>query len=115
MPEIAERTDRRNRLPHEVSLGVVDGRQPDEKLEVVWRVDDAGNGIAELRLLAWGEGIGWYAQRTLTLPARLAGLRILLERAERLARGQHAPGEGGADVLPFPGRAAADRTTRASA
>ena len=86
----------------EVCLGVIDGRHEGEKLELVCRDREPGTVEVELRLLAWGEGIGWYVQRTLPLPPELAGLRVLLRRAERLARGRGAGSEAGARILPFP-------------
>lgn len=86
----------------EVCLGVIDGRQEGEKLELACRENEFGTVEVELRLLAWGEGIGWYCQRTLPLPGNLAGLRVLLRRAERLGRGRSAERRAGGRVLSFP-------------
>lgn len=86
----------------EFCLGVIDGRQVGEKLELICRENESGSAEVELRLLAWGEGIGWYAQRTLPLPPELAGLRVLLRRAERLTRARGIGSEAGARILPFP-------------
>jgi len=88
--------------PREFCLGVIDGRQEGEKLELACRETQSGTLEVELRLLAWGEGIGWYPQRTLPLPPELAHLRALLRRAERLTGRQRGAGEVGARVLPFP-------------
>ena len=95
-----------------ICLGVLDGRQRDEKLELLVRTTAAGAAEVELRLLAWGEGIGWYPQRTLPLPGDLALLRALLRRAERLSRrGAHAAGS--ARVVPLPTRLRADEPVSA--
>lgn len=86
----------------EQCLGVIDGRHEGEKLELIYRENESGAGEVQLRLLAWGEGIGWYCQRTLPLPRDLACLRVLLRRAERFTRGRSARTEAGARILPLP-------------
>ncbi len=84
----------------ETCLGVIDGRRDDEKLELACRESDTGALELELRLVSWGEGIGWYPQRTLALPPDLAGLRLLLRRGERRTGGLIRRQE--TRVLPFP-------------
>jgi len=88
--------------PREVCLGVVDGEQEDQKLELRCRETETGTVEVELRLLAWGEGIGWYSQRSLPLPADLAGLRVLLRRAERHTRARGSERQAGARIVAFP-------------
>ncbi len=46
----------------ETCLGVIDGRRDDEKLELACRESDTGALELVLRLVSWGEGIGWYPQ-----------------------------------------------------
>lgn len=85
----------------ERTLGVTGGRAPAEKLELICRESASGTVEIELRLLAWGEGVGWYPQRTLPLPGNLAQLRTLLRRAEAVSRRGAARGTG-ARLLHFP-------------
>lgn len=98
----------------ELSLGIVGGRSAGEKLEVVYRETETGAVEIDVRLLAWGEGIGWYPQRTLPLTAHLGPLRALLRRAEGLAR-SGGRRRGTATVVAFPGGAPADLARPASA
>jgi hypothetical protein len=90
--------------PREFSLGVIQGRGEGEKLEVVCHAHGSRIVDVELRLLAWGEGIGWYAQRTLPLPRDLAQLRALLRRAERQSQHARAGRPRTRRVVPFPER-----------
>lgn len=86
----------------EACLGVVEGRRGAEKIELLCRRDPSGTVEVELRLLAWGEGIGWYTQKTLPLaPDQLGALRALLRRAERQAR-PRGGGPPAAQIVPFP-------------
>lgn len=102
--------------PRELSLGVIDGRTPDEKLEVVYREGPDGAPEVALRQLAWGAGLGWYPQRTVPLPADLRALRALLRRAERrAARGRAHPAAARRTVVPLPDRAPAALARPASA
>lgn len=103
MPDKAHRhTAAADHAPDAISLGVTDGPQPGDKLELVFRRSEADGAEIELRLLAWGEGIGWYPVRTIPLPQRLAELRVLLSRAERVAARGHAQANTTGTVLPFP-------------
>ena len=100
---------------NEICIGVIPGRQQEEKLELLARLTPTGAVEIEFRLLAWGEGVGWYPQRTLPLPADFVLVRALLRRAERLSRRQTLHGKGGASVLPFPTCNTADQVRPASA
>ena len=100
--------------PREFSLGILDGRRQAEKIELVCQETDSGPEV-QLRLLAWGEGIGWYSQRTLPLPSDLAGLRALLRRAEHLPRRQSPRADALANILPFPERRSVRLSRPASA
>ncbi len=87
----------------ETSLGVVDGRDDAEKLEIIRRREPSGAVQLELRLLAWGEGVGWYAQRTIPLPADARPLLALLRRAERAScHGREAGPRCAVVALPAP-------------
>lgn len=88
----------------EMSLGVVDGRGRAEKLEVICRQQPSGAVELELRLLAWGEGVGWYSQRTIPLPSDPRDLRALLRRAERVSRKAGNVHAAAPNVVRFPGR-----------
>ena len=98
----------------ERTLGVMDGRELGEKLELVCRETGSGAVEVELRLLAWGEGVGWYPQRTLPLPRDLAQLHALLRRAEAVT-GRAASRETSSNVLRFPLPRAASFARPASA
>jgi hypothetical protein len=69
--------------PSELCLGVTDGCGSDQKLELVL-CEKSGDRRLELRLVAWGEGIGWYRQQTFGLPADLSVFEGLIGRARRL-------------------------------
>jgi hypothetical protein len=86
----------------ETSVGVVQGPEETQKLEVVCRITGPGEPEVELRLLAWGEGVGWYRQRTLPLPADLSALLCLLRRAKRLRGASRPPAVTRARVVAFP-------------
>ncbi len=95
-------------------VGVLDGRHGDEKLELLVRETAAGAVEIELRLLAWGKGIGWYPQRTLPLPADLVLLRALLRRAESLSR-RGTRQDRGTRIVALPAHSPADQARPVSA
>ncbi len=97
----------------EITLGVLDGCGPDEKLEVRARESQSGRLELELRALAWGEGIGWYPQRTIPLPGDLRQLSAVLHWAARLT-GRPRESEMTRKVVALPA-AGARRAKRASA
>jgi hypothetical protein len=90
MHRFGDRLEKRSEHPGEICLGVLDGEAENEKFEIVVCPRESSRASIELRLVYWGEGVGWYVQRTMPLPADLAGLRALLRRAQRLASGNGA-------------------------
>jgi hypothetical protein len=106
MQRFGNRLEKESGHPGEVCLGVLDGDTQDEKFEVVLCPQKSGRATVELRRVCWGEGVGWYVQRTMPLPGELTGLRALLRRAQRLGSSAgHGTRKGaGAKVfrLPYP-------------
>ena len=50
-------------------VGAIHGRTPQEQLEVVLQQDGDGRWGLTLIAQSWGEGIGWYPQKTIALDA----------------------------------------------
>lgn len=87
---------------NEYSLGVVDGRTEHEKVEVV--LSQGADGTRELRLIlqGWGEGIGWYPQKTISLnPSQIGPLQRVLARARGLPGTKPPPGQHDGVTLPL--------------
>jgi hypothetical protein len=84
MRRFSDKLENQSERIGEMCLGVLDGETQDEKFEVVLRRQEQRPPSIELRLVRWGEGVGWYVQRTTPLPADLCGLRGLLRRAQRI-------------------------------
>jgi len=75
---------------------------PDHVLEVVLTGDQAQGFSVELRTLAWGNGLGWYRQHTVTLDSTsLQGLQRALNQLQGHVRHSH-PQRQSAIVIPFP-------------
>ena len=74
----------------------------DHMLEVALIEDQAQGPRMELRTLAWGNGLGWYRQHTITLDSTsLQGLQCALAQIQSQIR--HArPQRQSATVIPFP-------------
>jgi hypothetical protein len=51
------------------TVGAIHGRTPQEQLEVVIQQDGDGRWGLALIAQGWGEGIGWYPQKTIALDA----------------------------------------------
>jgi hypothetical protein len=66
-------------------------------------IDDPAQGPrVELRTLAWGNGLGWYRQHTVTLDsASLQGLQRVLSQIQGYIR-HTTPQRQSATVIPFP-------------
>jgi hypothetical protein len=47
-------------------LGELDSENHEEKIELVLNRGDEGSNL-QVRSLRWGEGIGWFVQKTITL------------------------------------------------
>jgi len=85
-------------------IGVLDGKNESEKVEVLLHSEKGEAGSLHLRLLSWGEGIGWYPQKTIELDCRsLAGLQNLCKKAEAYLKSERkrTPGSSG-KIIPFP-------------
>lgn len=85
-------------------IGVLEGRDGEEKVEVLVNRGQGSKGEIFLRVLSWGEGIGWYPQKTIQLdPRQLRALQTLLKKVDALLR---PGGKGGmkirGKILPFP-------------
>lgn len=82
-------------------VGILKGGEGIERVEILL---SRGEGKFSLRFLSWGEGIGWYPQKTIQLDSRqLRTLRIVLKRAERLLESKRtAKRQTRGKVLPFP-------------
>jgi hypothetical protein len=75
---------------------------PDHVLEVALVGDQAQGLRVELRTLAWGNGLGWYRQHTVTLDsASLQGLQRALGQIKGHIR-HTTPQRPSATVIPFP-------------
>jgi hypothetical protein len=69
-----------------------------EKVEVLLRQRREGSMAVEIRSMRWGQGIGWYAQKTLTLaPGQASQLAHLLRRFSSAAQVR----KGRPKVVPF--------------
>lgn len=82
-------------------VGILKGREGTERVEILL---SQGEGKFSLCFLSWGEGIGWYPQKTIRLDyGQLRTLRIVLKRAERLLESKkRAKRQTRGKVLPFP-------------
>lgn len=85
-------------------IGVLDGRNKSEKVEVLLHSEKGEAGLLHLRLLSWGKGIGWYPQKTIELDCRnLAGLQSLFKKAEAtLKSGRRKTPRSSGKIIPFP-------------
>lgn len=84
-------------------IGVLEGRDGAEKVEVWLDPEEGETGQVYLRLVSWGEGIGWYPQKTIELDCRqLGALHTILKRGEALCETQkrRVPRSVG-KILPF--------------
>lgn len=85
-------------------IGVLDGKNESEKVEVLLDSEKGDSGHLHLRLLSWGEGIGWYPQKTIELDCRnLAGLQTLCKKAEaHLKPKRRKTPRSTGKIIPFP-------------
>ncbi|MGQ0792847.1 MAG: hypothetical protein ACT4NX_02050 [Deltaproteobacteria bacterium] len=69
-------------IGNQALVGSIRAEQRDEIIEVVAVENEAGAGY-EIRLLSFGEGIGWYVQKTLAVDSLQAkALAKVLSRAD---------------------------------
>lgn len=95
---------------NEHSLGLINGRGEHEKVEVVLSQADDGTREVKLILQSWGEGIGWYPQKTIALDlSQIGPLQRALGMAKGFVReGQPQEAYGGA-ILILPPLSAEER------
>lgn len=75
----------------ECVLGNLSGAHEHERLQVILQSTDEGSRVC-LRQQTWGEGIGWFTQRTLDLtPDQVAQLKTVLGVSGQSARPPKAP------------------------
>lgn len=87
---------------HEKVIAAIPQGISDHVLEVALIDDPAQGPRVELRTLAWGNGLGWYRQRTVTLDsASLQGLQRVLGQIQGYIR-HTTPQRQSATVIPFP-------------
>src|SRR5574341_2274138 len=80
-------------------LAQLDGENAKETIELVLRRTEKGSTALEVRSLRWGQGIGWYTQKTIVLdPSQLRRLASLLRRTALTDRTR----TGGRKILTFP-------------
>jgi hypothetical protein len=82
---------------------MIDGSGPNERILVALRQSAEGSVAIELLQQHYGEGIGWFNQRSLSLdPLQLSQLQTLLGQPA-LANRLCSTSVQSRDVLPFPG------------
>jgi hypothetical protein len=87
---------------HEKVIAAIPQGTPDHVLEVALIDDPAQGPRVELRTLAWGNGLGWYRQHTVTLDrASLQGLQHVLGQIQGSIR-HTTPQRQSATIIPFP-------------
>ncbi|MFQ5598380.1 MAG: hypothetical protein ACE5GK_10060 [Nitrospiria bacterium] len=92
-------------------IGVLAGENEREKIEVLLDRQDPSEARLSLRLLSWGDGIGWYPQKTLMLgPREIGTLETLLKQARALMQTTKRKTPPKGKVIPFPLRPETSRT-----
>ncbi len=82
------------------AISRVEGKNEKEEVELIFRKTEECSMSLEIRSLRWGEGVGWYVQKTIVLgPTQVRALARVLRQvsaveAERTGKGK---------VIPFPG------------
>lgn len=79
-------------------LGQLESENVEERIEVTARQTAEHLPMLEVRALRWGSGVGWYAQKTLTLtPGQASRLAQLLRRFSSAAQPRRARPK----IIPF--------------
>lgn len=96
------------------SIGVLEGRDGTERLEILLDRGRGSGGQLHFRLLCWGEGIGWYPQKTVELDAgQIEGLQSLLHYAKLLVKKDRSKeSKSPAPLLPFSLKQSSTKTQR---
>ncbi|MDZ4833878.1 MAG: hypothetical protein SGJ27_08870 [Candidatus Melainabacteria bacterium] len=102
-------------------LAHLEGNSQDERTEIAVRVSaDSHNPVISIRQQAWGNGIGWFTQATVELPASsLTALKLALclapatlQRISFLPNANPSEAEEPPTVIPFPGLWSGTNTTK---
>jgi hypothetical protein len=76
------------------TVGAIHGRTPQEQLEIVLQQDGEGQWGLTLIAQGWGEGIGWYPQKTIALDASQIEppqrMLAIVQGVTRRAQSRHA-------------------------
>jgi hypothetical protein len=76
-----------SRRGRDYTVGAIHGRTPQEQLEVVLQQDGDGRWGLTLIAQSWGQGIGWYPQKTIALDAsQIEPLRRMLAIVQGVTR-----------------------------
>lgn len=80
-------------------LAQLEGENLEEKIELIVRQTGQGSSTLEIRSLHWGDGVGWYVQKTINLaPTQVSRLAHLLHRSSIIAPKKPRGGK----IIPFP-------------
>jgi hypothetical protein len=97
----ASSAGREDDMPEKI-IAAIPQDTPDHMLEVALIGDQAQGLSVELRTLAWGNGLGWYRQHTVTLDSTsLQGLQRALGQIQGYIR-HSTPQRQSATIIPFP-------------
>lgn len=76
-----------------IVLAELEAEKPEEKIELVLSQREKGSSL-QVRSLRWGQGIGWFVHKTITLdPTQVKTLARLLRRSEIDNDGSKAKGK----------------------
>jgi hypothetical protein len=109
LPAVERQEARRER---NYTVGAIHGRTPQEQLEVVLQRDGEGRWGLTLIAKGWGEGIGWYPQKTIALDAsQIEPLQRMLAIVQGVTRrAQSRPSRDGQGALSLSPTSGEDRS-----
>lgn len=85
------------------TIGAIQGRTPQEQLEVVLQQNGDGRWGLTLVAQSWGDGIGWYPQKTITLDAsQIEPLQRMLAVVQGVTRRTQSRWDRDSEIPPFP-------------
>lgn len=80
-------------------LGQLEGENEKDKVDLILHRTGERSGSVEVRSLRWGPGVGWYVQKTITLPpSQMSRLALLLRRFSRASDSRSSKPK----IIPFP-------------
>ena len=87
-------------------IGVVEGKDETEKIEILMERDEDQEARLHLRSLSWGEGIGWYPQKTIILNCDEIGkLQTILNQVKAISKTKPRRSlRSRGKIVPFPRR-----------